>query len=90
MATYGIFGGAFLIRPLGGILFGSIGDRKGRKVALKLSIMLMVTATFLLGCLPNYDSIGIMAPILLTLLRLFQGLSVGGQLVGSMLFLVGM
>ena len=88
--TYGVFGGAFIARPVGGILFGIIGDRKGRKFALQLSMLLMFSATFLLGCLPGYNTIGVFAPLLLTLLRIFQGLSVGGQLVGSMLFLVGM
>ena len=90
METYGVFGGAFVARPIGGILFGILGDRKGRKYALQVSMLLMFLATFLLGCLPNYDTIGAFAPILLTILRLFQGLSVGGQLVGSMLFLVGL
>ena len=53
-------------------------------------MLLMFSSTFLLGCLPGYNTIGVLAPLLLTLLRIFQGLSVGGQFVGSILFLVGM
>lgn len=66
-----------------------MGDRKGRKLGLQVSMILMFVTTFSLGCLPGYNTIGILAPILLTILRLFQGISAGGQLVGSMLFLVG-
>ena len=78
------------MRPIGGLIFGILGDKKGRKKALQISMILMFIATFTIGCLPSVSSIGIIAPILLTLLRLFQGISVGGQLVGSILFIVGM
>ena len=88
--TYGIFAGAFIARPFGGLCFGTLGDKYGRKAALQLSMMLMFVATFVLGCLPNYNHIGIYAPLLLAVLRIFQGVSVGGQLVGSMLYLIGM
>ena len=80
---------AFIMRPVGGVIFGVIGDKMGRKRALQISMIMMFTATFIMGCLPTVHSIGIWAPILLTLLRLFQGISVGGQLVGSILFIVG-
>eukprot|EP01084_Bolivina_argentea_P287461 493268_1 len=86
--AYGVFAGAFIARPIGGIVFGILGDKMGRKLALQISMAMMFLSTFIMGCLPTYSSIGMVAPILLTILRLFQGLSVGGQLVGSMLFLV--
>lgn len=78
------------MRPIGGLIFGALGDKMGRKLALQISMILMFISTFTMGCLPSYSTIGLWAPILLTLLRLFQGVSVGGQLVGSILFIVGM
>jgi len=87
LATYGVFASGFILRPLGGIFFGNIGDRFGRKVALQISILLMALPTFCIGCLPNYSQVGLLAPILLTFLRLLQGVSVGGELVGSYAFL---
>lgn len=80
---------AFVMRPVGGVIFGIMGDKTGRKRALQISMVMMFSATFVMGCLPTVDTIGIWAPILLTVLRLFQGVSVGGQLVGSILFLIG-
>ncbi|MBA2409968.1 MAG: MFS transporter [Gammaproteobacteria bacterium] len=88
LATFGIFAIGFLMRPLGAVLFGHIGDRFGRRQALYLSIMLMAAPTFLLGCLPTYASIGVMAAVLLTLLRLVQGLSVGGEFTTSVTYVV--
>lgn len=85
--TYGVFATGFLARPLGGVLFGYIGDRIGRKRALEISVVLMAAATALMGLLPTYASLGLAAPLLLTLLRLLQGLSVGGEYIGSMSFL---
>jgi MHS family proline/betaine transporter-like MFS transporter len=87
MGTFGVFATGFLMRPLGGVLFGYVGDRLGRKRALELSVLLMAVSTTLLGMLPSYQSIGLAAPLLLTLMRLFQGLSVGGEYIGSMSFL---
>jgi MHS family proline/betaine transporter-like MFS transporter len=87
LETFGVFAAGFLMRPLGGLVFGWIGDRLGRKRALELSVLLMAVATTLLGVLPTHSSIGLAAPVLLTLLRLLQGLSVGGEYVGSMSFL---
>jgi MHS family proline/betaine transporter-like MFS transporter len=87
LATYGIFAAGFLVRPLGGVLFGHIGDRLGRKRALELSVLLMAVSTVLLGLLPTYAHVGITASVLLALLRLLQGLSVGGEYIGSMSFL---
>lgn len=86
--TFGVFATGFLTRPVGGILFGRLGDRVGRKRALELSVLLMAASTTVLGLLPTYASIGPQAALLLTLIRLLQGLSVGGEYVGSMSFLV--
>jgi MHS family proline/betaine transporter-like MFS transporter len=87
LETYGVFAAGFLMRPLGGVIFGYVGDRWGRKRALELSVLLMAVATTLIGLLPSHSSIGLAAPLLLTLMRLLQGLSVGGEYVGSMSFL---
>src|SRR5215475_7193808 len=87
LGTFGVFATGFLMRPFGGLVFGYIGDRVGRKLALELSVLLMAGSTTLLGLLPTYAHIGIAAPVLLTLIRLMQGLSVGGEYIGSMSFL---
>jgi MHS family proline/betaine transporter-like MFS transporter len=88
LGTFGIFAAGFLMRPIGGLLFGYLGDRLGRKQALELSVLLMAGSTTLLAVLPSYATIGLAAPLLLTLVRLLQGLSVGGEYIGSMSFLV--
>ncbi|GAA1621318.1 MFS transporter [Georgenia ruanii] len=80
LATYGV---AYLARPLGGFLAGHFGDRLGRRNVMIATLLVMGVATFLIGCLPAYDSVGILAPILLVALRLLQGLSVGGEAAGS-------
>lgn len=85
--TFGVFALGFLMRPLGGIIFGHIGDKLGRKVALQWSVLLMALPTTVLGLLPTYAQVGILAPILLTVLRMLQGVSVGGEFIGSMSFL---
>jgi len=83
-----VFGVAFLVRPLGGLVFGLIGDRVGRKAALSSSIILMGLATTLIGVLPTYASIGVAAPILLVALRCLQGLAVGGEWGASSAYLI--
>ncbi len=88
LASWGIFWAGFLARPLGSIVFGHIGDRSGRKLALTLSIYAMAIPTMLMGCLPTYAQIGILAPILLVTLRTLQGFAIGGEFTGSMIFLV--
>jgi MHS family proline/betaine transporter-like MFS transporter len=88
MATFGIFAAGFIMRPLGGIIFGHIGDKIGRKNALLWSIYLMAIPTTLIGLLPTYEQIGWLAPLLLTVIRLAQGLSMGGEFTGSMVFVV--
>ncbi|KAL3944033.1 MAG: hypothetical protein SGBAC_001901 [Bacillariaceae sp.] len=88
MESFAVFGGAFLMRPLGGVIIGYIGDTKGRKKALEISLFLMAFATTLMGCLPTYDQIGNGAILLLLMVRMLQGLSVGGQLMSSLVFTV--
>jgi len=87
-ATYGVFAAGFIMRPLGAMLFGYLGDRFGRKFSLILSILMMAIPTGLIGLLPTYNSIGVAAPILLTFVRLLQGLSLAGQFSGSIAFIV--
>jgi MHS family alpha-ketoglutarate permease-like MFS transporter len=77
--TAGIFAVGFLMRPLGGWLFGNIADSKGRKKAMTISVLLMSFGSLLIASLPSYEQIGLMAPILLLVARLLQGLSVGGE-----------
>lgn len=88
LATFGVFAIGFLVRPLGAILFGYIGDHTGRKKALILSMIMMSFPTFLIGLLPSYHSIGILAPVLLTGLRIIQGLAVSGELTTATVFLI--
>jgi MHS family proline/betaine transporter-like MFS transporter len=84
LSSFGVYMAAFLMRPLGAIFFGELGDRMvGRKNALVFSIVLITVPSVLMGMLPGYNRWGIIAPIVLVLLRMVQGLSVGGQLAGS-------
>jgi MHS family proline/betaine transporter-like MFS transporter len=85
--TFGVFALGFLMRPVGGVVFGHIGDRLGRKQALLWSVALMAVPTTLIAFLPTYEQIGLAAPVLLTLIRMLQGMSVGGEFIGSMSFL---
>ncbi|OWF65197.1 alpha-ketoglutarate permease [Polynucleobacter hirudinilacicola] len=77
--TAGVFAVGFLMRPIGGWIFGRIADRHGRKKSLLISVMMMCAGSLMIACLPGYDVIGIWAPVLLVVARLFQGLSVGGE-----------
>ena len=88
LAAFGMFAVGFMMRPIGGAMFGHVGDRIGRSAALTLSVAAMAVPTFLIGVLPGYDVLGLAAPILLTLLRMVQGLSVGGEYTTSIIFLV--
>ncbi|MBX6329153.1 MAG: MHS family MFS transporter [Pseudolabrys sp.] len=85
LLAYGTFAAGFLIRPFGGLLFGHFGDRIGRKPLLVLTLMIMGAATFLIGLLPTYESIGVWAPVLLLALRLIQGIALGGEWGGAVL-----
>ena len=88
LLSFATFGVGFLARPVGGIIFGHFGDRVGRKQMLIISLVGMGLATLLMGLLPGYAQIGIAAPILLTVLRLFQGVMVGGEWGGATLMAV--
>lgn len=86
MNTFAVFALGYLARPVGGIVFGHLGDKFGRKSAFSLAVFIMAIATLCIGCLPDYQSIGIMAPVTLIILRLVQGFSVGGEIPGAALF----
>jgi MHS family proline/betaine transporter-like MFS transporter len=88
IAAFGAFAAGFLARPFGSILFGHIGDKLGRRRGLILSVTLMAIPTFAIGVLPDYAAIGATASVLLVLLRILQGLSVGGEYTTSIVFLV--
>lgn len=88
LATFAAFGIGFLARPLGGVVIGWIGDRHGRKVALLITIFLMAVGTVLIGLIPTYATIGVLAPTILVLARLMQGFSAGGEWGGSTAFIV--
>ncbi len=85
LASFSTFAVGFLARPMGGVIFGHFGDRIGRKAALVTALFMMGVATMLIGFLPSYAAIGFMAPVLLVLLRFFQGLAIGGQWAGAVL-----
>lgn len=87
LKTYGIFATSYFMRPLGALLWGSLGDTLGRKPALMCSMALMGLATVAIGCLPTFASIGIWAAILLMICRLLQGLAVAGEFHGAVTFL---
>ena len=86
LLAFAVFALGFMARPLGGLVLGVVGDRIGRRALMMLSISLMGGATLLIGLLPGYQSIGMAAPILLVLLRLIQGFSLGGEFTGSMVY----
>ncbi|WP_253281404.1 MFS transporter [Cupriavidus sp. HPC(L)] len=85
MLAYTTFAVGFVTRPLGGVIFGHFGDRVGRKSMLVITLMIMGISTFLIGLVPTYDSIGLWAPILLLLLRVLQGIGLGGEWGGAVL-----
>jgi MFS transporter, MHS family, shikimate and dehydroshikimate transport protein len=88
LLAYTTFFVGFISRPIGGIIFGHYGDRIGRKTVLVLTILIMGIATFLIGLLPTYASVGIWAPIMLLFLRIFQGIGIGGEWGGAVLMAV--
>jgi len=83
-----VFGVGFVARPLGGIVFGRIGDRRGRRFTLLFTVGLMGFATVLIGVIPGYASIGVWAPVLLVVARLAQGLSAGGEVIGAATYVI--
>ncbi len=88
MASFGAFAAGFIARPIGGLLFGHIGDRIGRKASLMFTLTIIGTGTFLIGCLPNYESWGAAAPALLVALRIAQGIGLGGEYGGASLMII--
>jgi metabolite-proton symporter len=88
LSSFGTFAVGFVARPIGGIVFGHYGDRLGRKAMLVYSLVIMGVATFFIGLLPTYESIGLWAPVLLVVLRCAQGVGVGGEWGGAVLMAV--
>ena len=87
LSTFGAFAAAFLVRPLGGMVFGPLGDRVGRPKVLALTMIMMAAGTFAIGLIPSYATIGVGAPILLLVARLVQGFSTGGEYAGASTFI---
>src|SRR5579862_5499507 len=85
LLAYTTFAVGFVARPVGGVIFGHFGDRIGRKSVLVMTLMIMGVATFLIGLIPTYESIGVWAPLLLLLMRILQGLGLGGEWGGAVL-----
>lgn len=86
LQTFGIFAAGYLARPLGGVIMAHFGDLFGRKRMFTLSVLMMSVPTLLMGLLPTYDTIGILAPVLLLLFRVLQGAAVGGEVPGAWVF----
>lgn len=86
--TFAVFAAGFVVRPLGGIIFGNIGDKFGRRTALVIGIITMAIPTAGIGLLPSYETIGIAAPIILVCIRLLQGFSLGGEFSGCIAYIV--
>jgi MFS family permease len=88
LASLATFGVAFIARPIGSLIFGHFGDRIGRKTTLVLSLLCMGLSTFIIGALPGYGTIGLAAPVLLTLCRFGQGIGLGGEWGGAVLLAI--
>lgn len=88
LAAFATFAAGYITRPLGGIFFGHIGDTHGRGYAIRITFPLIIVCTLLLGLMPTYSEIGILAPILITIIRLIQGFSAGGQSTGTYVYLL--
>ena len=88
LAAFGSYAVGFVARPVGGAIFGHFGDRLGRKAMLTLTMIIMGGGTFLIGLLPTYEHVGILAPILLIVLRLMQGIGIGGEWGGAVLMVI--
>jgi MHS family proline/betaine transporter-like MFS transporter len=88
LKSLSVFGAAFLMRPLGGVMMGFIGDRYGTKIALTLSVAMMLCPSVLIGCLPPYRVAGAFSTVALVVLRLLQGLAVGGEVVGGYIYTI--
>ncbi|GAA0494315.1 MFS transporter [Streptomyces olivaceiscleroticus] len=88
LSTFAVFAVGFFMRPIGGLLMGAVADRRGRRAALTVTILLMGGSSLLVGLTPTYAAAGVLAPVILVLARLLQGLSVGGEFAASTTFLV--
>ncbi|MEU7366784.1 MFS transporter [Streptomyces hygroscopicus] len=88
LSTFAVFAVGFFMRPIGGLLMGAVADRRGRRAALTVTILLMGGSSLLVGLTPTYAAAGVLAPVVLVLARLLQGLSVGGEFAASTTFLV--
>ena len=88
LAAYATFGAGFIARPFGGLVFGHFGDRLGRKPMLVITLLLVGGGTFIIGLLPTYATIGVLAPVLLLLMRLIQGFGAGAEYGGAVIFAV--
>lgn len=88
LSTFAVFAVSFVVRPIGGFIWGHIGDKIGRRSALSVSILIMSVSTFAIGLLPSYAMVGLFAPLLLLLVRLVQGFSAAGEYAGASAFLV--
>ena len=88
IAAFGAFAAGFLMRPFGAVVFGHIADSKGRRAAMTLSVLCMAFPTFCIGILPGYETLGPAAAVILVLMRMLQGMSVGGEFATSLLYLV--
>lgn len=88
--TYAVFGIGFFARPLGGVFFGQLADRYGRKKSMLLSMVMLTIATAMIGLLPTYKNIGIFAPLIMVLLRLIQGFCIGGESTGAAIYIIEM
>ena len=88
LSVYAVFAISFFVRPLGATIFGYFGDRYGRKKALVSSMLLISVSTLIMGLLPTYKSIGILAPIFLIILRMIQGFCIGGETTGASSFII--
>ncbi|GGW18529.1 glycine betaine/L-proline transporter ProP [Streptomyces capoamus] len=87
LSTFGAFAAAFLVRPIGGLVFGPLGDRVGRQKVLAVTMIMMAAGTFAIGLIPSYATIGVGAPLLLLAARLVQGFSTGGEYAGATTFI---
>ncbi|HEX5562082.1 MAG TPA: MFS transporter [Nocardioidaceae bacterium] len=88
LLTFAVFAISFFVRPLGGLVWGSLGDRLGRRTALSYSILVMSAATFCIALLPSYAAVGLLSPVLLLVVRVVQGFSASGEYAGASSFLV--
>lgn len=85
LLTFSTYAIGYIARPIGGVLFGHLGDKIGRKVALVATLIIMGITTVLIGVMPGFETLGLLAPIIITILRFIQGIAIGGEWPGSVL-----